>query len=190
MRRKSKRIKILLIGIVLLAIIIAGIFFLVKKISNKPIKNDPNKPVETDKSIVYNLPSTKYNGMDVTNVELEYMKENKQTMVTMKIKNTSGKPLEHQQTFNVRFYNAEGIELLTAGTLIEPMGVDEETFTSLILTGDFTSIKKVILEDIDKTSESESESESETETTSSTEETNTNNTNVEENTIENDTNEI
>ena len=143
--KKTKRIKIILGCTILVILIIVGIVVLVKNYSDD--NDNPNSKVETDKSITYSLPDTKYKNMEVTNVELEYLKENGQTMVTMIVKNTTGTPITSQQSFIVKFLNQDDIELINAGTVIGALDVNAETSISLILTGDFTSIKKVILED-------------------------------------------
>ena len=140
--KRTKKMKIIL-ACVLLVILIIVIAVVANKFSGK--KNDPNAPVETDKSISYNLPSTTYNNMEVKDVQLEYLKEQKQTMVTMLIKNTTGAAITGQQSFIVSFLDANNVELLNAATVIEALDIDAETSVSLILTGDFTSIKKVTL---------------------------------------------
>jgi len=141
--RKLKKMKVLILAVIVIVIVALIIALLVNKFSGKGGENE-NKPVETENSIIYNLPDTVYNGMEVTNVELEYLKTNNQTMVTMIIKNTTG-ALSERQAFNVYFYDANDVELLNAQTTIEEMEPDVESSTSIILTGDFTSITRVEL---------------------------------------------
>ena len=161
-RNKNKQILKLLIVILLLALIIAGIIIAVKVF--KKNDNDEEKINETTEEQVFKLPDTSYSGMNVTNVELEYREDNKQTMVSMIIKNTSEKTVDQQQ-FWVYFYDKNGNEMTRALTTITEMKPNDEHNISIVLTGDFTSISKVELKKDNSTNtETQSDQDTETET--------------------------
>jgi len=141
--RKLKKVKLIIViavGLLLVSAIIAAIVINI----NKPKEEKPREVIETEEKKIYSLPDTQFNGMQVTHVELEYLKPNNQTMVTMTIKNSTGTKTE-RKAFNVFFYDANNVELLNAGTVIEGLEPNVESSTSIILTGDFTSITRVEL---------------------------------------------
>lgn len=140
-QRKSKKIRIIAIGLIIAILVIALIVVLVTKSGNNQPEQDKNT-VEEGNPSVYKLPSTSYKGVEVTNIELEYRKELNQTILTMMMKNASDSKIEGQLVDAV-FYDKDNIELLRASTVIEPMEVGGESSTSIILTGDFSTINKV-----------------------------------------------
>lgn len=142
--KRGKKVKKIIAIVILLALIITGIVALAINLSknNNNTEEANNTVVEEN---VYKLPNTEYAGMEVTHNQVEYLKYNNQTVVTIRIKNTSGNATEFQAV-KVIFYDKEGNELTTSMTTIKELEVDEELENSMILSGDFSSIAEIKIE--------------------------------------------
>ena len=146
-RRKIKKGKIagVLIGIVVLVAIIIGIVLIIKnnsgdtEIAKRP---DEDKQEET---VVYDLPDITYSDMQVTNIEMEYLKENNETMVSMVINNTTEIPVAQETLTAYLIDNAENI-LGETRTYIESLNPGEQYSISVVLKGDLTATKQIKLQ--------------------------------------------
>lgn len=91
------------------------------------------------------LPETTYSGMEVKNVQMEYLKENDETEIRMEIHNTTSEKIE-KENFTVVWIGPNGETLGELGpTLIEDFNVGEVCSVSSILPGDLTTTKEVRL---------------------------------------------
>ena len=97
MRKKNK--KKLLLLLVTLVLIIAVIVIIVN------VNKDKNKTeTPSDTNPVYDLPDTSYSNMEVKYVQMEYLKNMNQTMVSFQINNTTKTTIENENV-NVLFIN-------------------------------------------------------------------------------------
>lgn len=136
MRKKNK--KKLLLLVVTLLLIIAVIVINVNKDKTKT-------ETPSDTNPVYDLPDTSYSNMEVKYVQMEYLKNMNQTMVSFQINNTTTTTIENENV-NVLFINDNGEVLGTMTTLINKLAPGEETAVSVIYKGDITGTTVIKLE--------------------------------------------
>ena len=137
MRKKNKKRLILL---AILLVIIAVVIVIVNV--NKNIKNPETSK---DTNPIYDLPDTSYSNMEVKYVQMEYLKNLDQTMVSFQVNNTTTKTIENENV-NVLFINDNGEVLGTMTTLINKLDPGEETAVSVIYKGDITVTTVIKLE--------------------------------------------
>lgn len=135
MRRKKKLL--LLILAILLVVIVTVI--IVKVVNNKK----PENPIEDNP--VYELPETTYSDMTVTNVEMEYLKDNDQTMITMQFNNTTQKRIENE-SIEVLWIDSDGVVIGRMPTNISELDPGKQLSLSVILSGDVTATAQIKLE--------------------------------------------
>ena len=136
--RKGKKL-LMILGIAVLAIL--AIVLIVNIVNKQPA--GPETPVD-DEPIVIPLPETTYSNMEVKNIQMEYLKNNDQTMVTMKIHNTTENKVENERLDVVWIDQDEKI-LGQIETWIQKLDVGEQYEISVILDGDLTATKQVKL---------------------------------------------
>lgn len=136
-RKGKKMLLIILISIiaVIAAIVITNIV--------KNISSGPEVPIDETAQVIP-LPETTYSNMEVKNIQMEYLKNNDQTMVTMKIHNTTEKKVENERLDVVWIDQDEKI-LGKIETWIQKLDVGEQYEISVILDGDLTATKQVKL---------------------------------------------
>ena len=137
MRKKNK--KKLLLLLVTLLLIIAVIVIIINVNKDKTKTETPS-----DTNPVYDLPDTSYSNMEVKYVQMEYLKNMNQTMVSFQINNTTT-TIENENV-NVLFINDNGEVLGTMTTLINKLAPGEETAVSVIYKGDITGTTVIKLE--------------------------------------------
>ncbi len=140
MRKKNK--KKLLLLLVTLVLIIAVIVIIINVNKNK---NKTKTETPSDTNPVYDLPDTSYSNMEVKYVQMEYLKNMNQTMVSFQINNTTTTTIENENV-NVLFINDNGEVLGTMTTLINKLAPGEETAVSVIYKGDITGTTVIKLE--------------------------------------------
>lgn len=139
--RKKNKVKIIIgISIVVLLVVIL-IVVLVRKGKTK----EPDDTIE-ENNIVYELPDTKYSNMTVSNIQMEYLKNNNETMVSMQINNTTARKVVNEH-LKVLLLNENGEVLRNTETYIAELGVNEQYVISVILKGDLTSTTQILLQE-------------------------------------------
>lgn len=145
MRKVRKGKKILIIILIAIIVIVAAAIIITKIVKKKP--ETPSTPVAEQQVIT--LPETKTNsGMDVQNVYMEYLKDNNETMITMRITNTTSQKVK-DESFNAVLIGPDDNILgsMPTGTNVD-LNVGEQCEISVIYKGDLTSTKKIKLEKI------------------------------------------
>lgn len=140
--RKNKRIKKAILIVCLVIAVIATILILVKVLNKN--KDDSINLDEAQREL-YTLPDTSYSGMEVSNVEMEYLKEDESTMVTMRITNTKDLKVENEN-FTAVLLNSNGDVLGSVPTSIETIEAGGVYEVSVVIRGDLTSATQVKLE--------------------------------------------
>ena len=138
MRKKNK--KKLLLLLVTLVLIIAVIVIIINVNKNKTKTETPS-----DTNPVYDLPDTSYSNMEVKYVQMEYLKDNDETMVSFQIDNTTNLKVTNEM-MNVLFINDNGEVLGTMQTQIDELDPGDQTNVSLIYKGDITATTVIKLE--------------------------------------------
>lgn len=140
--RKNKRIKKAILIVCLVIAVIAIILILVKVLNKN---NDDSINIDGEQRELYTLPDTSYSGMEVSNVEMEYLKEDESTMVTMRITNTTNLKVENEN-FTAVLLNSNGDVLGSVPTSIETIEAGGVYEVSVVIRGDLTSATQVKLE--------------------------------------------
>ena len=145
MRKVRKGKKILIIILIAIIVIVAAAIIITKIVKKEP--ETPSTPVAEQQVIT--LPETKTNsGMDVQNVYMEYLKDNNETMITMRITNTTSQKVK-DESFNAVLIGPDDNILgsMPTGTNVD-LDVGEQCEISVIYKGDLTSTQKIKLEKI------------------------------------------
>ena len=143
--RKGKKMLITMI-IAIIAIIIAVVIIVN---INKKKPETPGTGTEEQQQ-VFELPETKTDsGMDVQKISMEYLKDNDQTMVTMRITNTTDHKVAEE---NFRAILIDGSDNVLAsmptGTSVD-LEVGEQCEVTVIYSGDLTATQRITLEKMD-----------------------------------------
>ena len=137
--RKGKKL-LLILGIAVLAILAVVIII---NIVNK----QPSGPVtpEPEEEVVIPLPETTYSDMEVKNIEMVYLKDNNETMISMEIHNTTANRVYDEDLYVIWVGPNENV-LGKIQTYIETLEVGEQYDISVILKGDLTATSQIKLE--------------------------------------------
>ena len=139
-RKGKKMLTILLIAIVAIIIVVVAIVLIVRKVGQE------QTPVEPQQTVVP-LPDTTYKSMEVTDVSMEYLDSQDQTMVSMSILNTTYTPVENE-SLNAVLVGANGEVLGQMQTWIQSLAVGEEYDISVILNGNLTGTQSIQLQPV------------------------------------------
>ena len=135
MRKGKKMLIICLIGIV---VVIAAILII-----NNVVNKEPGKTGE-EENLIIQLPETTYSNMEVKNLQMEYLKDNDETMISMEIHNTSDKKVEDED-LDVYLVGPDEQILGQILTSIEVLDLGEQYNISVVLHGDLTTTTHVKL---------------------------------------------
>lgn len=138
MKKIRKGKKMLLILLIAVVVIIATIFIV------NTIKN-LNKPTEPEyKDEIIPLPETTYSNMQVKNIQMEYLRNNNETMVTMEIYNTTTNTVENEKLDAILIGPNEDV-LGKMQTYIKKLSPGEQYDISVVLKGDLTATTQIKL---------------------------------------------
>ena len=140
MKKRRKGKKMLLIFLIAIVIGIVG-FVVFKFVGN--IQQEPETP-QVEEEVIVPLPETTYSEMQVRNVQMEYLKENNETMISMEIDNTTDKVVEDEFLTVVWIGEDENV-LEQMDTWIQRIAPGEQYKISVIEKGDLTSTKQIKL---------------------------------------------
>lgn len=141
-RKGKKKLIITVIAIVVAIIAVILIVNIIKKNQEKQM------PTETEKQQVIPLPETTYSDMKVTDIQMEYLKENDETMITFRINNTTSAKVENKKFNAILIGNDENVLGQMGPIVINSIDKGEEQEFSVIYKGDLTSTKQIKLKEI------------------------------------------
>lgn len=136
--RKGKKM-LLILGIALLAIL--AVVIIVNIVRHQ---SGPETPVD-EGNVVVPLPATTYSDMEVRNIEMVYLKDNNETMISMEIHNTTSNKVE-DENLDVIWVGQNESVLGKIPTSIETLEPGEQYDISVILKGDLTATSQIKLE--------------------------------------------
>lgn len=139
-RKGKKMLGILLIAIIAIIIVVVAVILIVRKVSENQTPQEPQQTVVA-------LPDTSYKSMEVTDVSMEYLDSQDQTMVSMSILNTTDTPVENE-SLNAILVGADGEVLGQMQTWIQSLGVGEQYDISVILNGNLTGTQSIQLQPV------------------------------------------
>ena len=126
-----------MVGIIIAVIIIVNI--------NKKKPETPGTGVEEQQ--IFELPETKTeSGMDVQKISMEYLKDNDQTMVTMRITNTTSQKVSEENFKAILIDGSDNVlGSMPTGTSVD-LDVGEQCEVTVIYSGDLTATQRIKLE--------------------------------------------
>ena len=145
--KKVRKGKKMLILILIAVIAILAVVLIITKVVNKKTET-PGTAVEEQQQVIPLPETTTNSGMDVENVYMEYLKNNDQTMITMRVTNNTSKKVADEE-FNVILIGQDDNILgeMRTGTNVD-LNVGEQCEISVIYKGDLTSTKQIKLQPI------------------------------------------
>ena len=84
--------------------------------------------------------------MTVNNVQMEYLKQNNETMVSMTINNTTNRKVVNERV-TALLLNESGEVLDKMNTFIDSLDINEQYNISVIFKGDLTSTTQIVLQE-------------------------------------------
>lgn len=139
-RKGKKMLGILLIAIIAIVIIVVAVVLIVKNVNK-------NKEQEQPQQTVVALPDTTYKSMEVTDVSMEYLDSQDETMVSMSILNSTQNPVENE-SLNAILVGADGEVLGQMQTWIQSLAVGEQYDISVVLKGNLTGTQSIQLQPV------------------------------------------
>ena len=140
-RKGKKMLGIILIAIIAIIILVVGIVLIVRNVNN-----NEGTTGEEQQSVIP-LPDTTYSDMEVSNIYMEYLDDQHQTMVSMSILNTTQTAVENE-SLNAILVGADGEVLGQMQTWIQSLGVGEQYDISVILNGNLTGTQSIQLQKV------------------------------------------
>ena len=139
--KRIRKTKLLLAILILVAIIAAIVILIVSLVNKKP--ETPGGEIEYEPII--ELPDTTYSDMKVTNIHMEYLKENDQTAVRFDIVNTTSERVQNQLFTSVLIGPKDEILAEMPFTHIQDLDVGQTHALEVIFEGDVTATKQIKL---------------------------------------------
>lgn len=137
--RKGKVILTVVAIVVLIAVVVAIVLFVRNKGENNPTGGE-NQNID-----VFELPDVTYSDMNVTDIEMEYLKDNNETMVSMIINNSTENHVQ-KENLTAILLDKDGNTLGETRTYIESLAPGEQYSISVILRGDLTATTQILLQ--------------------------------------------
>ena len=140
-RKGKKMLGIILIAIIAIIILVVAIVLIVRNVNNN------EETTGEEQQSVIPLPDTTYSDMEVSNIYMEYLDDQDQTMVSMSILNTTQTAVENE-SLNAILVGADGEVLGQMQTWIQSLGVGEQYDISVILNGNLTGTQSIQLQPV------------------------------------------
>ncbi len=144
MKKVRKGKKMLITMIIAIIAIILAVVIIVNVVKKK--QETPGSETEEQQQI-FELPETKTeSGMDVQKISMEYLKNNDQTMVTMRITNTTGQKVKEENFKAILIDGSDNVlGSMPTGTSVD-LDVGEQCEVTVIYSGDLTATQRIKLE--------------------------------------------
>ena len=142
MKKVRKGKKMLITTLIAIIAIVLIIVLIVVNVNKKKNNNTTNNG---DEQQVIMLPDTTYSDMEVSNVYMEYLKDEDKTMVSLSINNTTDQKVEDERLEAILIGADENV-LGSMETWIQSLDVGEQYHISVILNGDLTATQLIKLE--------------------------------------------
>lgn len=139
-KKSEKKLKRILIIVLISIMLIIAIIAIIKSRKKETPPPDTNEP----KMVGTQLEDTTYEQMKVTNIELQYLEENNETMVSMLIVNNTGRNVEKERLI-ATLLDSNGKQLKTTKTYIESLPSGKEYSISIVLKGNLSETKNILL---------------------------------------------
>ena len=138
--KKKLNIKKLLLILLILAVLIGAAILIILNVGQE----EPEKPVEQPEPIIQ-LPETTYSNMQVTNIQMQYRKDQNKTVLSFDIFNTTDKKVEEQIFETVLIGQDDEIIGRMSYVHIQSLAVGKQHAFEVIYSGDVTATKQIKL---------------------------------------------
>lgn len=149
MREEKKKIKVGKIVAVVVAILVVVLaVVLIVKFANKDtedVKKGQKGQQQKEETVVYDLPDVTYSDMQVTDIEMEYLEDNNETMVSMIINNTTETAVENE-SLTAYLIDGNGETVGQTKTFISSLAPGEQYSITVILKGNLTTTAQIKLQ--------------------------------------------
>ena len=143
-KRQIKKGKIAAVVIALIVVVIAVV--LVVKFINKDTEESKSKgQQQKQEAMVYDLPDVTYSEMQVTDIEMEYLEDNNETMVSMIINNTTENQVENE-SLTAYLIDANGETVGSTRTYIASLAPGGQYSITVILKRNLTTTTQIKLQ--------------------------------------------
>ena len=143
-KRQIKKGKIILVASIIVIIAIVGV--IIFKLVNKNTESgNKGKEQQQQEAVVYDLPDVTYSDMQVTNIEMEYLEDNNETMVSMIINNTTENAVSNE-TLTAYLIDANGQTVGQTKTYIASLAPGGQYSISVILKGNLSTTTQIKLQ--------------------------------------------
>lgn len=143
-KRQIKKGKIAAVVVALLVIIIA-VVLLVKFINKDTDEGKTKGQQQKQEAVVYELPDVTYSEMQVTDIEMEYLEDNNETMISMIINNTTANQVENE-SLTAYLIDANGETVGSTKTFIASLAPGAQYSITVILKGNLTTTTQIRLQ--------------------------------------------
>lgn len=137
MMKKVRKDRVMMVAAIVIAVIAIIAIIII---------NPFEKTEEIEEPTIVALPSTTYSNMEVTNVEMEYLKENNETMVSMIINNTTQNTVV-EDAFDAIWVNEDGQVIGQIETYIDKLEPGKQCSISVVLKGDLRATTAIKLQE-------------------------------------------
>ena len=145
--RKIKKGKIIAVLAAVVVIVLAIV--LVVKLVNKDTEEGKGSGAAgqqgQEQAVVYDLPDVTYSEMQVTDIEMKYLEDNKETMISMIINNTTENAVENE-SLTAYLIDANGETVGQTRTFISSLAPGGQYSITVILKGNLTTTKQIKLQ--------------------------------------------
>lgn len=138
--KKIRKGKKMLIAIAIAIVVIISAIIIVNVVK----KNKEISEIPEEKQQVIQLPDTTYSNMEVKNIQMEYLKDNDETMVSMEIHNTTTNKVE-KENLDAILIGPDENQLGQIQTYIQKLDAGEQYNISVVLKGDLTATTQIKL---------------------------------------------
>ena len=145
--RKIKKGKIIAVLAAIVVVVIAVV--LIVKFVNKDTEDGKGSGTSgqqtQEQAVVYDLPDITYSEMQVTNIEMEYLEDNNETMISMLINNTTENAVENE-SLTAYLIDANGETVGQTKTFIASLAPGGQYSITVILKGNLTTTTQIKLQ--------------------------------------------
>ena len=138
--RKGKKMLLILLIAIAVVVFVTATVFIIKGI----VKNIQSQDPVAEQPQIIPLPETTYSGMKVRNIQMQYLKDQDKTMVTMDIDNTTETKVENE-FFDAILIGPDENVIGQMQTWIDVLEPGDQYGVDVILKGDLTATTQIKL---------------------------------------------
>lgn len=143
--KKGKIIAVLAVAVIIVIAVVLVVKFVNKDTDDGKGGSGAAGQQTQEQAVVYDLPDVTYSDMQVTDIEMEYLEDNNETMVSMIINNTTENQVENE-SLTAYLIDANGETVGQTRTFISSLAPGAQYSITVILKGNLTTTKQIKLQ--------------------------------------------